>query len=324
MARIKYRFNPESLSYDRIRISIRTRLIQIFTFIAASIVIASVCYLVSDIVGIELPKERKLKRENEQLNLQNQIFSKRIDYASSVLEDLRQRDENIYRTIFQAAPIPKTIRDAGFGGANRYINLEGYQFSKMVIETALKLDKITKQIYIQSKSYDEVISLVKKKEEMLACTPAIQPLSNKDLTRTASGFGYRIHPIFKIKMFHYGFDFIAPIGTDVYATGDGVVETVEYNQGGFGKEVVINHGFGYSTRYAHLSGFHVRVGQKVKRGDIIGFVGNTGRSTAPHLHYEVLVNDKQVDPAQYFFHDLTPDEFQKMIQMSTNSNQTFD
>jgi len=323
MARIKYRFNPESLSYDRIKISISTRFIQIITFFAASIVIAVAYYLIFSNF-IDLPKEKKLKRENEQLTLQNQIFSKRIDYVASVLEDLRQRDENIYRTIFQAAPIPKSIREAGFGGTNRYINLEGYQFSKMVIETAMKLDKITKQIYIQSKSYDEVIGLVKKKEEMLACTPAIQPLSNKDLTRTASGFGFRIHPIFKIKMFHYGFDFIAPIGTDVYATGDGVVETVEYNQHGFGKEVVINHGFGYATRYAHLSEFKVRIGQKVKRGDIIGLVGNTGRSTAAHLHYEVLVNGVQVDPSPYFFHDLTPDEFQKMIQISTNSNQTFD
>jgi murein DD-endopeptidase MepM/ murein hydrolase activator NlpD len=323
MARIKYRFNPESLSYDRIKISISTRFIQIITFFAASIVIAVAYYLIFSNF-IDLPKEKKLKRENEQLTLQNQIFSKRIDYVASVLEDLRQRDENIYRTIFQAAPIPKSIREAGFGGTNRYINLEGYQFSKMVIETAMKLDKITKQIYIQSKSYDEVIGLVKKKEEMLACTPAIQPLSNKDLTRTASGFGFRIHPIFKIKMFHYGFDFIAPIGTDVYSTGDGVVETVEYNQHGFGKEVVINHGFGYATRYAHLSEFKVRIGQKVKRGDIIGLVGNTGRSTAAHLHYEVLVNGVQVDPSPYFFHDLTPDEFQKMIQISTNSNQTFD
>jgi murein DD-endopeptidase MepM/ murein hydrolase activator NlpD len=323
MARIKYRFNPESLSYDRIKTSIGTRFIQIFTFIAASIVISLVYYLVFSNF-IDLPKEKKLKRENEQLTLQNEIFSKRIDYVSSVLEDLRQRDENIYRTIFQAAPIPKTIREAGFGGANRYLNLEGYQFSKMVIETAMKLDKVTKQIYIQSKSYDEVISLAKKKEEMLACTPAIQPLSNKDLTRTASGFGFRIHPIFKIKMFHYGFDFIAPIGTDVYATGDGVVEAVEYNEHGFGKEVVISHGFGYSTRYAHLSGFNVRIGKKVKRGDIIGFVGNTGRSTAAHLHYEVLFNGQAVDPSPYFFHDLTPDEFQKMIQISTNSNQTLD
>jgi murein DD-endopeptidase MepM/ murein hydrolase activator NlpD len=324
MARIKYRFNPESLSYDRIRISIQTRLLQILTFILAISVISTACYLFSGLVGVELPREKKLKRENEQLVQQNNIVNKTADEMAVVLEDLRQRDENIYRTIFQAAPIPKSIREAGFGGTNRYANLEGYQFSKMVIETAVKLDKIKKQIYIQSKSYDEVIALVKKKEEMLACTPAIQPLSNKDLTRTASGFGYRIHPIFKIKMFHYGFDFIAPVGTDVYATGDGVVETVEFNQGGFGKEVVISHGFGYSTRYAHLSGFNVRIGQRVKRGDIIGFVGNTGRSTAAHLHYEVLVNDKQVDPTPYFFRDLTPDEFQKMIQMSTNSNQTFD
>jgi murein DD-endopeptidase MepM/ murein hydrolase activator NlpD len=323
MARIKYRFNQESLSYDRIIISFRTRIIQVFTYLAASIAISVAYYLIFNSF-IDSPKEKKLKRENEQLLMQNEINGKRLDYISMVLEDLRQRDENIYRTIFEAPPIPKTIREAGFGGANRYANLEGYQYSKMVIETAMKLDKITKQVYIQSKSYDEVISLAKRKEEMLACVPAVQPISNEDLTRTASGWGYRIHPVYKIKMFHYGIDFTAPVGTDVYSTGDGIVEKVEYNEHGYGKEVIINHGFGYSTLYAHLNGYNVRLGQRVKRGDVIGYVGDTGLSTAPHLHYEVIRNNSKVNPANYFFNDLSADEYQKMIQISTNSNQTFD
>ncbi len=324
MARIKYRFNPESLSYDRIRISIRTRLIQVGSFIIAICVIATACYLLSDLAGIQLPKEKRLKRENAQMLAENERVGKKLSEMALVLEDLCQRDENIYRAIFQAAPIPKSVREAGIGGTNRYVNLEGYDFSNTVIETARKLDIISKQIYIQSKSYDEVIELAKKKEEMLACIPAIQPLSNKDLSKTASGWGMRIHPIYKIPMFHHGFDFTAPIGTKVYATGDGVVETVEFNQGGYGKEVLVNHGFGYATRYAHLSAFNARIGQKVKRGDLIGFVGSTGRSTAPHLHYEILVNGTDVNPSLYFFNDLTSDEFQKMIQISTNSNQTFD
>jgi murein DD-endopeptidase MepM/ murein hydrolase activator NlpD len=324
MARNKYRFNPESLSYDRIRISIRTRLIQVVSFVIAISVIATACYLLSDLAHIELPKEKKLKREKEQLVLENQRVSKELSKMANVLEDLCQRDENIYRAIFQAAPIPNTEREAGFGGTNRYVNLEGYDFSNLVIETAKKLDKISKQIYIQSKSYDEVISLVKNKEEMLACIPAIQPLTNKDLTRAASGWGMRIHPIYKIPMFHHGFDFTAPTGTKVYATGDGVIEKLEFNENGYGREILVNHGFGYSTRYAHLSAFNARLGQKVKRGDLIGFVGSTGRSTAPHLHYEVLINGTDVNPTLYFFNDLTSSEYQKMIQISTNSNQTFD
>jgi murein DD-endopeptidase MepM/ murein hydrolase activator NlpD len=324
MARIKYRFNPESLSYDRIRISIRTRLIQVVSFVIAICVIATACYLLSDLAGIQLPKEKRLKRENEQMLAENQRVGKKLSEMSLVLEDLCQRDENIYRAIFQAAPIPKSVREAGIGGTNRYLNLEGYDFSNTVIETAKKLDIISKQIYVQSKSYDEVIELAKKKEEMLACIPAIQPLSNKDLSRTASGWGMRIHPIYKIPMFHHGFDFIAPTGTKVYATGDGVIEKMEFNDGGYGREIIVNHGFGYATRYAHLSAFNARLGQKVKRGDLIGFVGSTGRSTAPHLHYEVLVNGTDVNPSLYYFNDLNASEYQKMIQISTNSNQTFD
>lgn len=323
MAKHKYRFNPESLSYDRIIITFKYRLIQFFTYFAASVAIAFIYYVIASSF-VDMPKEKKLKRENEQLQMQYSLLNQRLDNVSAVLEDLRQRDENIYRTIFEAAPIPKSIREAGFGGANRYAKLEGYQFSNLVIETSEKLDKITKQAYIQSKSYDEVIKLAKKKGELLAAVPAIQPISNKDLTRTASGFGMRIHPIYKVLMFHEGFDFTAPTGTDIYATGDGVVEDVEYNMNGYGKEVVIDHGFGYKTRYAHMSGFNVHVGQKVKRGDVIGYVGDTGRSTAPHLHYEVIYNDKKVNPANYFFNDLSPAQYQEIVQLSTNSNQTFD
>lgn len=323
MARSKYHFNPDSLSFDRVIITFKKRLIQFFTYFAASLLIAFMYYAIMT-QFIDTPKEKKLKRENQQLLLQYNLMNKKMDDLGSVLENLRQRDENIYRTIFEASPIPKSIRDAGFGGANRYASLEGYQFSNLVIETSTKLDQLTKQAYIQSKSYDEVISLAKRKGELLAAVPAIQPISNKDLTRTASGFGWRIHPIYKVLKFHEGFDFTAPTGTKVYATGDGVVETVEYNMNGYGKEVVIDHGFGYKTRYAHLNGFNVHVGEKVKRGEVIGFVGNTGLSTASHLHYEVRINDKAVNPANYYFNDLTPAQYQQIIQISTNSNQTFD
>lgn len=323
MARIKYRFNPESLSYDRISITIKTRIIQFFTYFMASVAIAIIYYAIFSSF-FNSPKEKKLLRENEQLKVRLELFNKKLDNVNAVLEDLQQRDDNIYRTIFEAKPIPKSVREAGIGGSDRYADMEGYSFSDLLISTAKKLDKITKKVYIQSKSYDEIIKLALRKEEMLKALPAIQPISNKDLTRTASGWGWRIHPIYKIKKFHYGMDFTAPVGTEIYATGDGVVKELEASYRGFGWKIVLNHGFGYETWYAHCSGFNVRVGQRVKRGDVIGYVGNTGLSTAPHLHYEVHINGQPVNPINYYFNDLSAEEYDKLIEISTNSNRTFD
>ncbi|MCG8377282.1 MAG: M23 family metallopeptidase, partial [Chlorobiales bacterium] len=242
-----------------------------------------------------------------------------------VLEDIELRDENIYRTIFQADSIPNSIRRAGFGGVNRYKHLESMDNAEMVISTAKRLDIVMKQLYVQSTSFDEVISLAKRKEEMLRCTPAIMPISNRDLTRTASGWGYRLHPIYKDRRFHWGMDFSAPIGTDIYATADGKITKITTEKTGYGKRIEVDHGFGYKTLYAHLDNFNVKKGQKVKRGDVIGYVGNTGGSTAPHLHYEVHVKGKKVNPHHYYFQeDFTAEQYDKMIQISSNSNQTFD
>jgi murein DD-endopeptidase MepM/ murein hydrolase activator NlpD len=199
---------------------------------------------------------------------------------------------------------------------NRYEMLEGYDNAEIVVNSTQRLDKLTKEVYVQSKSYDEIIEMAKRREEQLSCLPAIQPISNKDLTRTASGWGYRIHPIYKIRKFHYGMDFTAPTGTEVYATADGTVEIVDQSRRGYGNKIVIDHGFGYKTLYGHLNGFNVRKGQKVKRGDVIGFVGSTGLSTAPHLHYEVHLNGNKVNPISYYFNDLTPEEWDRMIQLS--------
>jgi len=323
MVKIKYRFNPDSLSYDRISTSIKVKLLKLFTYFMASIAIAILYYILFS--GLfNSPKERKLVRENDQLRYEYKLLNERLNNANAVLEDLQQRDDNIYRTIFEAKPIPRSVREAGFGGTNRYGDLEGYSFSDLMVQTAKKLDKITKQIYIQSKSYDEIIRLAVRKEEMLRCIPAIQPISNKDLTRAASGWGWRIHPIYKIKKFHYGMDFTAPIGTDIYATGDGVVKELEVSNRGYGYKIVIGHGFGYETLYGHCSKFNVKVGQHVKRGDVIGFVGNTGLSTAPHVHYEVMINGTKVNPINYYFNDLSAADYEKLTELSTNSNRTFD
>ena len=318
-----YKFNPESLSFDKIRLGVKAVFLRFLAYLIGSLFIALI-YGVIFALFVDSPKEKALKREIAQMTIQYEILNKGMDDVEKVLGHLEQTDDNLYRTIFEAEPIPASLREGGIGGVNRYKELEGYDNSKVVVETASRLDKITKMIYMQSRSFDDLIALAKKKEEMLACIPAIIPISNKDLTRTASGFGLRIHPIYKITMFHYGMDFTAPMGTDVYVTGDGVVESITRDQRGYGKHIVINHGFGYKTLYAHLDNFNVRIRQKVKRGDVIGFVGSTGLSLAPHLHYEVHINDVPVDPSNYYFNDLTPADYERLIEIASRSGQSFD
>jgi murein DD-endopeptidase MepM/ murein hydrolase activator NlpD len=319
----KYKFNHETLSFDKVRLGIKQISMRFFAYFLGSLFLAGIYGFIFAFV-FDSPKEKALKREIEQLTLQYDLVNREMDNVEKVLGNLQQTDDNLYRTIFEAEPVPSSFREGGVGGVNRYADLEGFSNSELVIETAARLDKIRKKIYIQSKSFDDLITLAKEKEKMLSCIPAIQPISNKDLKRTASGFGYRIHPIYKILKFHSGMDFTAPTGTDIYATGDGIVKTVKSERRELGNHVVIDHGFGYQTVYAHLDKFNVRVGQKVKRGDIIGFVGSTGLSTAPHLHYEVLVNGRYVDPALYYFNDLTPDEYDRMLEIASKSGQTFD
>jgi murein DD-endopeptidase MepM/ murein hydrolase activator NlpD len=323
MAMYKYKYNPHTVKYEKVKLTWKDKLLRILTYFAATLVLALLYNLLFS-TFFDTPREKELMRENNQLELQYEILNKKFDLVENTLEDLQRRDNNIYRVIFETDPIPSSVRQAGFGGAERYEKLTGLEDSELVIKTAKRLDKLSKQLYIQSKSYDEIINKADNQEEMLSSIPAIQPLSNEDLTRTASGFGWRIHPIYKIKKFHDGMDFTAPTGTEVYATGDGVVETVKSSVRGYGKRVVIDHGFGYKTRYAHLNDFNVRAGQKVKRGDVIGYVGNSGLSTAPHLHYEVEKGQKKVNPVHYYFNDLTPEQYEKMIFISRNSGQSFD
>jgi len=323
MPRTKYKFNPESLSYDRIKLSFKTLFFRFLAYFIGSVLVAAV-YWVIFAIFFSSPKEKVLEREIEQLTIQYDLINREMKNVEKVLEDLQSTDDNLYRTIFGAEPISATLREGGEGGINRYKNLEGYSNSRLVIETTSRLDKIQRKLYLQSKSFDEIIQLAQGKENMLKAIPAIMPLSNKDLTRTASGFGLRMHPIYKIPMFHSGMDFTAPIGTDVYATGDGTVSVVQSSQRGFGNHIVIDHGFGYTTTYAHLNKFNVKKGQKVRRGDIIGYVGNSGTSVAPHLHYEINLNGSNVDPINYYFEDLTPDEYEQIIVIASTTGQSFD
>lgn len=319
----KYKYNPRTVRYEKVKLTWKDKLIRFLTYFSATILIAIMYNFVFSIF-FDTPKEKGLHRENRQLKLQYELLNKRFALVENTLENLQQRDNSIYRVIFETDPIPASVREAGFGGSDRYEDLKGFENSEIVVKTASRLDKLSKQLYVQSKSYDEIVDLAKNKEDMLASIPAIMPISNKDLTRTASGFGWRIHPIYKIKKFHEGMDFTAPTGTEIYATGDGVVEKVKNSLRGYGKHVVVNHDFGYKTLYAHLNDFNVRRGQRVKRGDVVGYVGNTGLSTAPHLHYEVEKDGSAVNPVHYYFNDLTPEQYEKMIVISSNSGQTFD
>lgn len=273
---------------------------------------------------IDSPKEKLLKKENSQLKSQYELLDRRMEQVAHVLEDIQRRDDDIYRVIFEAEPIAKEIREAGFGGVNRYKDLEGYRNSDLIIESAQTLDNLTKQLYIQSKSYDEVYNMAVKKEKMLASIPAIQPVANKNLKRMASGYGMRMHPIYKRRKMHTGMDFSAERGTEIYATGNGKVKHVERSRRGYGNHVIIDHGYGYETLYAHMSNFNVRRGEEVRRGQVIGYVGNTGTSVAPHLHYEVHRNGDKVNPINYYFNDLSPEEYELMIEFAAQPTQSFD
>ena len=323
MAKVKYTYDSKTLSYKKISRNWKVRLKEIGLFALVSSAFGLVFYLVADL-WFESPKERRMKRELDNMVLQYDLMNGKLDQLADVLGDIEKRDDEIYRTIFEAGPIPNELRTAGFGGANRYKNLEGFNNSELLIDTRKKLDKIANRTYVQSKSFDDVVEMAREKEQMLASIPAIQPVANKDLKRMASGFGYRIHPIYKVRKMHWGMDFTAPTGTPIYATGDGKVTTQKNSRSGYGNHIIIDHGYGYETLYGHMSKVEARRGQKVKRGDIIGYVGSTGRSTAPHLHYEVIKDGRKINPVNFYFNDLSPEEYDRVLETSSHSNQSFD
>ena len=323
MSKVKYRYNTKSLTYEKVEISWQKKLLTVLSFIVTGIVFGSAFFFLA-YTYIDSPKEKELKRENIKMQLKYEFLNKKLDEVSEVLDDIEERDDNIYRVIFEAEPIAKNIRNAGFGGVNRYKELEGYRSSELMKQSTKKMDIILKKVYIQSKSYDEVMELAMKKKEMLASIPAIQPVSNNDLKRMASGYGYRIDPHYKTPAFHAGMDFTAPRGTPIYATGDGKVIRADNSSKGYGNHVRIDHGFGYITLYAHMYKIMARPGQKVERGDIIGLVGNTGKSMGPHCHYEVRKNGDPVNPIHFYFNDLSPEQYETMIKMANAVNQSLD
>ncbi|MTI32025.1 M23 family metallopeptidase [Xanthovirga aplysinae] len=323
MARIKYYYDTQTCKYERVKVKNKDVILNALGLLALTLVLAIGINIIYNSY-FESPDEAQLRKENEELKFYYDIIEKEIDGANKMMQVLQDRDDNIYRTIFEAEPIPNTIRQAGYGGTDRYKNLieKGLEREELIVQDFKRIDHLKKQMYIQTKSYDELLEMAKNKSKMWASIPAIQPLTNKDLNRLASGYGMRMHPILKTKKFHSGIDFSAPKGTPIYATGNGKVVKVKSSFGGYGKQVVIDHGFGYKTLYGHMSKFNVKKGQVVKRGECIGYVGNTGQSTGPHIHYEVIKDGKVVNPVHYFYKDLNDDEYQKILELASIENQS--
>jgi murein DD-endopeptidase MepM/ murein hydrolase activator NlpD len=325
MSKVKYYYDPDTLSYRKIEPKKSKRYRNIAYFVLGSALFGLFCLiLLLNTNLVNTPRELSLNREVKNYELQFQLLDKKMQQIEEVLANIEDRDNNIYRLYFEANPIPEEQRRAGFGGINRYKSLEGFNNSEMVIATTKRLDIIKKQMAIQSKSLEEIALLAKEKEKLLAAIPAIQPINNEELTRMASGYGYRSDPFTKARKMHRGMDFTAPRGTPIYASGDGKIIRADNNSSGYGKHIRIDHGYGYLSLYAHLSKYNVKRGQKVKRGDLIGFVGSTGRSEAPHLHYEVWKDKERINPINFYYGSLSLKEFENMLKFANQENQSLD
>lgn len=322
MRKVYYIYNPKTRTYDRIYPTMRQRVMSYLRRLFVGMGLGAGSFIVLLLI-FGSPSEKDLRMENSRLQAQYHILSSRLDESLQVMKGLQQRDDNLYRVMMQADPVADALRTPSYNKTNRYEDLMELPSAKLVVNTTQKMDLLERQLYIQSKSFDEVLALCKKHDEMLECIPAIQPVSNKDLKQTASGYGTRIDPIYKTVKFHSGMDFSANVGTPVYATGNGVVRKAGW-KGLYGNCIQIDHGFGYVTRYAHLSKIDVRVGQKVVRGETIGKVGTTGKSTGPHLHYEVMVKGQIVNPVNYYFMDLNADDYDRMVEIAANHGKVFD
>jgi murein DD-endopeptidase MepM/ murein hydrolase activator NlpD len=325
MSKVKYYYDQETLSYRPITVTNKNRISNIILFVLAAIFFGVTSLLIllnSDVLNT--PAEIAQKRTLKNYELQFDILNKKLSQLEAVVSNIEDRDNNLYRVYFEASSIPEEQRKAGFGGVNRYKNLEGYDNSDLIINTVKRLDILTKQTVVQSRSLDEIERLAKNKAALIEAIPTIQPVKNKDLTRLASGFGYRIDPFTKVRKKHYGMDFTAKRGTPIYATGNGVIKRADNRSSGYGKHIRIDHGFGYVSLYAHLSKYNVRRGQKVKRGDVIGYVGSTGRSVGPHLHYEIIKDNKKINPLNFYYGNLSPKEFEALLTQSKQENQSMD
>ena len=320
MEQSQFKFNPEDLNYNKLDDSLRARIWRIVVYVAAVLVIAVLLNVVYSLF-FDTPRERQIRRENEMLQEQYERLSERKQMVDTVMQEVARIDRDIYRVIFETEPVePEEQQASGL----TYLSLLKARDKDIVDNSARKLDSMIVHFKESQPAYDMLMIKGENRAAMLPAIPAIQPIENRDLTLIASGFGYRIHPIYKILKMHQGIDFSAPVGTPVYATGDGVVQQVIRSERGLGNQIVIEHGFGYTTLYACMDEMQVRSGQEVKRGDQIGTVGDSGLSVAPHLHYEVRLNGEPMNPINYFFLELSPAEYDLLIVISTKSGQSFD
>ena len=318
----KYHINPETLAMERVEQGFLYWLRRSGWYILGGMCLGVVFFFLF-FWAFPSPTERALIQEKKNMEAEMEVLISQVDQMQVVLNDLSQRDDNLYRVLFGAEPIPLSVRQGASRKIEYYEELAKMTNSQLTADLAAKVDMLEKGLYVQAKSYDDLIDLARTQEDRMDYIPAIQPVMNKDLTRIASGYGVRIDPVYHVRRMHTGMDFTAPIGTDVYATGKGTVSFVGWKQG-YGNTVVIDHGFGYSTLYAHLYKQLVHKGQKVKRGDVIALVGNTGKSTGPHLHYEVRQQNHPIDPRNFYFYDLSPEDYDRMIQLSNNFGEMLD
>ena len=325
MSKTKYYFDSDNLEFVPIKRTFIERIYRLSLFLISSVIIgAFITVLLLNTDFIDTPKEIVQAREIDNYELQLKVLNKKLEQVESTLANIEKRDNNLYRVYFEASPIPEDQRRAGFGGVNRYDYLEGFESSDVIVNTTERLDILTKELVIQSKSLDEIELLAKNNESLLTSIPAIQPVSSSDLKRMASGYGYRIDPFTKKRTMHWGMDFSAKTGTPIYATGDGTIARADARAVGFGNHVRIDHGFGYVSIYAHMDKIVVRKGNKVKRGDLIGYVGNTGRSVAPHLHYEIVKDGRKINPINFYSGSLSPIEFEELVNQASQENQSLD
>lgn len=323
MKKEKYYYNLKTLQYEKVKVSWRNRILKSIGFLSAALVSAFLITLVGSTL-FSSPKEKMLLQENSTQREQLEYLGSSVDDLTEVVENLQERDRNIYRVIFESEPVSTSLWTSGVGGSERYKALSKYNSVELMVDVNLKLDNLKRKMYWQSESYDEIIKLVHNTADKLQSLPAIQPIANTDLKRMASGYGWRIDPVYGVTKFHSGMDFTAPSGTEIYATGKGRAVKVDYSTGGYGNRIIIDHGYGYQTLYAHMSSFAIKQGESVQRGQVIGYVGNTGKSVGPHLHYEVHKNGEKVNPVYFYYQDLDDTSFDEMIRMSENTGSSLD
>ncbi len=323
MKKIKYYYNTNTLRYEKQVIPLRVTLLRILAFISAAFVTGLVIVAIA-FKFLDSPKEKILRLQLERTQEQNKIYTERVTEIDERLKQLEKRDNDVYRSIFEASPIPDSARAKQIETKKERQMLAGMDTKELTDGLFKTLNMLYNRVMHQEVSYKEIEGMIRNKEKLLASTPAIQPISNKDLNRLSSGFSYRIDPIYKTVKFHAGLDFSAPSGTPIYATAQGVVRTAGNLGNGYGNHVIIYHGYQYTTLYGHMFRIKVKPGQTVKRGEVIGYVGNTGKSTGPHLHYEVMKGGKHLDPIYFFYNDLTPEQYQQILKIASSRNQSFD